>query len=319
MKPITTTACAMAAGLFTAASAVAMPPDGLPIPEIFVGAPLSGANEVPPVETCGEGAAIAKFKRGVLTFKLNVEDLDDIVAAHFHAGAPGENGPILVTLFEAPPPEPDALRDDDDGHDDDDDFDDDFDDDEDTLAFGAISDDDIDDPDGVTFADGTDFDGSVEGFVRLLNEGLIYVNVHTVANPAGEIRAQMFRAGSGPNPNRGNGDLCDDDKDKDCCCPCDGDDDPATDDCKCDDDDIDDDDRCDCCCKCDDDDHDDGDDSERLRADLNDDGVVNEADLRILLDSFTNADDDDADDDDADDDDKAPRRRGRRGMIPFGG
>jgi hypothetical protein len=282
MKPFLT-ACAAGAAMLAAHAATAMPPEGLP-PEIFIAAPLSGANQAPPVETCAEGSAQLKFKRGVLTFRLNVDNIDNVVAAHLHYGEPGENGPVLVTLYEAPPPPPPALRGDDDDEDDDD-YDDD-----DSLAFGAIADDDVEDADGVTFADGTDFDGTVDGLVRLLNEGAIYVNVHTALNPSGEIRAQAFRAGSGPNPNRGNGELCDDDDD-------------------CDDD-------CDCECECEDDT--DGDDSQRLRADLNNDGVVNEADLRILLDSFTNNDnDDDANSDD--DEDEAPRRRGRRGMIPLGG
>jgi (2Fe-2S) ferredoxin len=273
MKLITTAACAAAAGVFTAATAVAMPPPA----HNFVGAPMSGANEVPVVETCGEGATLVKLKDGVLSYKVNVEDLDDIVAAHLHYGRPGENGPVLVTLFEAPPPEPEPL------HDDDGSGDDDYgDDDKDTLAFGSISDDDVENPGDIFFDDGTPFEGGADGLLRLLREGSIYVNVHTVNNPMGEIRAQLRGNGTGgPNPNRGNGALCDDDDDDDDC-DCDGD--------------------VDC--------------EDARRGDLNGDGVINEDDLRILLDNFTDDDDDDAK---SDDDDQAPARRGRRGMIRYGG
>ncbi|MFG0274207.1 MAG: CHRD domain-containing protein [Phycisphaerales bacterium] len=285
MRPFLT-ACAAGAALLAADLAGAMGP---PPAHNFIGAPMSGANEVPPVETCAEGATQVKYKNGVLTFKVNVEDIDDVVAAHLHFGKPGENGPVLVTLYEAPPPPPENARYDDD----DDDHDDDYDNDEDTLAFGAISDDDVEDVEGVTFADGSEFDGSADGLLRLLREGSIYVNVHTALNPSGEIRAQLRGNGTGgPNPNRGNGDLCDDDDDKDC------------------------DDDCDCDCECDDDGDSDVDCDDARRGDLNGDGVIDEKDLRILLDNFT-TDNEDASSDD-DDEDEAPRRRGRRGMIPVG-
>lgn len=296
------TACAVGAAMLATDLAGAQGP---PPAHNFIGAPMSGANEVPPVETCASGATQVKFKDGVLTFKVNVEDIDDVVAAHLHFGKPGQNGPVLVTLYQAPPPPPpaSAISDDDDDYDDDDD----------TLAFGAITDDDVRDVDGVTFADGSDFDGSADGLLRLLREGAIYVNVHTALNPSGEIRAQLRGNGTGgPNPNRGNGDLCDDDDHDCCCCDCDDNGD-ADHDCCCDDDGDDDADRH-CCC--DDDDDTNGDDSQRLRADLNNDGVVNEADLRILLDSFTKNDENASGDDD---EEEAPRRRGRRGMIPIGG
>lgn len=265
MKTIAHTIAALAAGLVAAATTSAQ----TPLPKNFVGAPLSGANESPAVPTCAGGAAIVHLRDGVLTYKLNVEGLDDIVAAHLHFGKPGENGPILVTLFELPPPDEAARADDDDDVDQVDDQ---------TLAAGTITDDDVDSPPGVTFADGTPFDGTADGLLRLLREQSIYVNVHTVANPEGEIRAQMRIAGpgaGGPNPNKGNGSLCDE---SDC-----------------------------------DDDDDDNSDAARLRADLNNDGVVNDADLRILLNNFTKV----AKDNSADTDDNPPVRTRRR-MIPVG-
>jgi len=268
--------------------ALAMPP----LPKNFVGAPLSGANHSPPVATCGEGVCIIKLRDEALSFKLNIEDLEDVVMATLHFGRPGENGPVLVTLFELPPDDDDDDSDDNSnsvrsGDDDDvDSFDDGM-----TLAAGTFTDDDVMDPDGVVFADGSEFEGTVDGLLRLLREQSVYVNVSTVDNPTGELRAQMRIAGpggGGPNPNTGNGDLCDE---REC------DDHP-------------------------DDDSDDSNDDNAepaLLGDLNNDGVVDEDDLRILVANFTSArpeaDDDDSDDVDSDDD--RPQRRRR--MIPFGG
>jgi hypothetical protein len=68
-------------------------------------APLSGAQEVPPRDTPATG--VAKFKLRddgtALLFKINIENIDNVVAAHIHCGAVGENGPVGVTLFMGSP------------------------------------------------------------------------------------------------------------------------------------------------------------------------------------------------------------------------
>ena len=68
--------------------------------ESFV-ATLSGDQEVPARDTGGVG--VAKFKLGedgtALSFKLNVANIENVVAAHIHCGAVGVNGPVGVTLF----------------------------------------------------------------------------------------------------------------------------------------------------------------------------------------------------------------------------
>mgnify|MGYP003430198710 FL=1 len=67
-------------------------------------APLSGDQEVPARDTPATG--VAKFKLRddgtVLLFKINVEDITNVVAAHIHCGAVGVNGPVGVTLFTGP-------------------------------------------------------------------------------------------------------------------------------------------------------------------------------------------------------------------------
>jgi hypothetical protein len=67
-------------------------------------ADLSGANEVPPVATPASGRAVLVLfdDAGTLTlhYRVTVSDISDITAAHIHAGAPGENGPVVFTLFD---------------------------------------------------------------------------------------------------------------------------------------------------------------------------------------------------------------------------
>lgn len=67
---------------------------------------LRGRNEVPPRETPAEGKAFFHLRRNgtALNFELVIHDIDNVVAAHIHLGAPGVNGPIVVFLFGPVPP-----------------------------------------------------------------------------------------------------------------------------------------------------------------------------------------------------------------------
>jgi CHRD domain len=66
---------------------------------------LSGDREVPPRDTQAVGVATFKLREdgAALAFKVNVANLDNVVAAHIHCGAVGVNGPIGVTLFMGAP------------------------------------------------------------------------------------------------------------------------------------------------------------------------------------------------------------------------
>jgi CHRD domain len=68
-------------------------------------ATLSGDEEVPARDT--QAVGVAKFKLSkdgaALTFKINVSNIQNVVAAHIHCGAVGVNGPIGVTLFMGAP------------------------------------------------------------------------------------------------------------------------------------------------------------------------------------------------------------------------
>ena len=68
--------------------------------ENFV-APLSGDQEVPARDTQAVGVATFKLREdgAALQFKINVANIDNVVAAHIHCAAAGVNGPVGVTLF----------------------------------------------------------------------------------------------------------------------------------------------------------------------------------------------------------------------------
>lgn len=66
---------------------------------------LSGANEVPARTTHGRGVAKFKLSKDGLSihYKLIVANISNVVAAHVHKAAAGENGPVVVGLYEAAP------------------------------------------------------------------------------------------------------------------------------------------------------------------------------------------------------------------------
>jgi hypothetical protein len=122
---------------------------------------LTGAEEVPPVDTAGHGQALFRFSRTLKTmdYKLAVFGLKDVFAAHIHCAPKGVNGPVGVTLYMGDPVSPDGL-----------------------LAQARIS---APNPGNAcgweTLAD----------VAAALGSGDAYVNVHTLAHPAGEIRGQI--------------------------------------------------------------------------------------------------------------------------------
>ena len=125
-------------------------------------ADLSGAEEVPPVNTSAEGEFSAEVETGGLEFELEVEDIDNVVAAHIHCAPEGVNGPVGVTLFGGP-----AVSFDDDG----------------TLAEGIIT-----APDPGNACGWMD----LNDILTALASGNTYVNVHTFPGiPSGEIRGQI--------------------------------------------------------------------------------------------------------------------------------
>ncbi len=125
---------------------------------------LSGSETVPmPVVTNASGTAefelSADGKR--LTFELTVADIESVFAAHIHLGGRGENGEIAVFLFEGDPVSLTGV-----------------------LAQGTITDGDVVSS-AVT---------SLSELLPVMRCSEAYVNVHTNANPGGEIRGQVMPA-----------------------------------------------------------------------------------------------------------------------------
>ena len=117
---------------------------------------LSGASELPsPVASLGTGTASVTISDAGINFTFNVSGLLNITSSHLHMGAADASGPVLFNLGGAVP-----------------------------SASGTLTAADLNPAAGVTFADA----------VNAILGGNTYIQVHTVAVPAGELRGQL-----GPN------------------------------------------------------------------------------------------------------------------------
>lgn len=64
-------------------------------------ADLKGANEVPAVATTatGKGVLALNANASAVSYRVLVQDIDKITAAHIHQGAAGVNGPVVAPIF----------------------------------------------------------------------------------------------------------------------------------------------------------------------------------------------------------------------------
>src|SRR5574341_804724 len=124
-------------------------------------ASLSGGQEVPPNTSTAKGWAWFKSMGDTISYKLNVTRLDKATMAHIHDGKPGQNGdPIaILQIVKSSGPTNGAL------------------------AQGNITASDL---------MGSLSGKSVSGLVTKIKNKETYVNVHTGANPNGEIRGQIL-------------------------------------------------------------------------------------------------------------------------------
>ena len=123
--------------------------------------PLTGMEEVPPVNTTSTGIALFEVVNNQIDFKVNVTNLDKIKAAHIHLGEFGQNGEVIVSLLNSSVPV-DVQNG--------------------TLVEGKIT--------------PTDLVGALQGknindLIQLFNNTRTYVNIHTEQFPNGEIRGEI--------------------------------------------------------------------------------------------------------------------------------
>jgi len=126
-------------------------------------AKLTGHDEVPSVKTKAKGEITFKLSSDGMTlnYKLKVKNIENPNAAHIHRGIKGESGPPLANLFTGPKKEGKFSG---------------------TLSEGTITAEDL---------KGDLMGKTLDDLVQLIKSGNIYVNVHTDANPDGEIRGQI--------------------------------------------------------------------------------------------------------------------------------
>ena len=128
------------------------------------GATLTGAEEVPAVVT--DAGAVAQFalnSDGSLSYELRATGpIQNATAAHIHLGARTQNGPVVLFLFG-----PSAGQN--------------------FQAGDLISSGTADDTDVIARPD---FTPTIANLAERMRQGRAYVNLHTTANPGGEIRGQ---------------------------------------------------------------------------------------------------------------------------------
>ncbi len=145
------------------------PAHGLPRGVSNFRADLSGAEEVPPVETDTTGTAKFKVRGDSIEFKLDIKNADNILGAagaHIHCAPAGENGPVVAFLAGAVPGGFDGR----------------------VKLAGTLTADNIVNP-----ACGTD----IAELVDSMRAGDTYVNVHSADVPSGEVRGQIRPLGRG--------------------------------------------------------------------------------------------------------------------------
>jgi len=128
----------------------------------YFDAKLTGKDEVPSKDTKATGiAGFNVIDNNTIGYTVNVTDIQKVTASHIHQGKAGVNGPVVVTLFKTD--NPSAMTNG-------------------TLAKGNITSSNLEGPlAGKQISD----------LINIMKNGDAYVNVHTEANPKGEIRGQL--------------------------------------------------------------------------------------------------------------------------------
>lgn len=134
---------------------------------------MTGDQQPEGIDTDAQGGALFALDDDAseLHYAIAVNNIQDPIMAHIHQGAPGESGPIVVWLHpDTEAREPQRIEGRFDG----------------VLATGVAAEADLVGP-----LEGESFDA----LVGAIEDGTAYVNVHTQANQAGEIRGQLLALG----------------------------------------------------------------------------------------------------------------------------
>lgn len=128
---------------------------------------LSGQEQVPVVSTAATGLAVFQLNADQtrLFYRLEVQNIQNVLMAHIHIAPTGQNGPVAVWLY--PPSPPPVLIP--------------------GLSSGILQTGTITAANLVGPLQGRDM-GALIGALRA---GNAYVNVHTSQFPGGEIRGQI--------------------------------------------------------------------------------------------------------------------------------
>ena len=122
---------------------------------------MTGQEEVPPVDTQAVGEAILTQDlplNQTVHYFVNVTGIEGVSQGHIHSGAEGENGPIVVTLFNFDSPQNEVLQ---------------------YSNFTASN------------LEGPMQGKTMQDLIAAMKNGTTYINVHTEQNPDGEIRGQL--------------------------------------------------------------------------------------------------------------------------------
>lgn len=127
---------------------------------------LTGSQQVGPVSTDASGKATVRLIHNgtAISFRVIVCNIENVIASHIHVGPAGTNGKVIIPFFGGQTlSSPHGCK---------------------TLAEGIRTAADLNTKADPTITSWSDF-------VKALLAGNTYINVHTTANPGGEIRGQL--------------------------------------------------------------------------------------------------------------------------------
>ena len=146
--------------LLTAVAACSDDDDGGTGSDTEFEATLGGGDEVPAVTTIATGQATISIQGSEIVYTVDVQNLENAVVSHIHVAPEGENGSVRMNLCGTD--ETPAC----------------------VSGTGTL----VSDSSSATFGEPAI---TFDSLVSAIRAGNAYVNVHTTANPGGEIRGQL--------------------------------------------------------------------------------------------------------------------------------